>query len=62
MNETTPDALDQSPRGHSRRTFLRRAGVAGGTALVVCAGGLSYRAYDQGVFEVSEGGALRRLA
>lgn len=29
----------------------------GGTAVVVSAGGLSYRAYDQGVFEAGDGGA-----
>jgi hypothetical protein len=33
------------PVGHSRRAFLRRAGLVGGTALVVSAGGLSDRAY-----------------
>jgi hypothetical protein len=43
--------------GQSRRSFLRHAGLAGGTALVVSAGGLSYRAYDQGVLEEGEGGA-----
>jgi hypothetical protein len=36
---------------------LRRAGVVGGSALVVAAGGLSYRAYDQGVFDAGDGGA-----
>jgi hypothetical protein len=51
------DGPEQSVRGHSRRSFLRGAGLAGGTALVVSAGGLSYRAYDQGVFEAGEGGA-----
>jgi hypothetical protein len=43
--------------GVSRRVFLHRAGLAGGTAVVVAAGGVSYRAYDQGVFESGEGGA-----
>jgi hypothetical protein len=51
------DAPDQPGRGLSRRSFLRRAGLAGGTAVVVSAGGLSYRAYDQGVFEAGQGGA-----
>jgi hypothetical protein len=51
--EASPD----EPAGHSRRTFLRRAGIAGGTAVVVCAGGFSYRAFDQGVFEAADGGA-----
>ncbi len=41
----------------TRRSFLRGAGLAGGTALVVSAGGLSYRAYDRGVLEAGEGGA-----
>ena len=41
----------------SRRSFLRRAALVSGTVLVVGAGGLSYRAYDQGVFETGEGGA-----
>lgn len=43
--------------GLSRRGFLRKAGLAGGTALVVAAGGASYRAYDRGVFEPGDGGA-----
>lgn len=41
----------------SRRLFLRRAGLVGGTVVVVSAGGLSYRAYDNGVFGVGDGGA-----
>ena len=32
-------------------------GLAAGTALVVSAGGLGYRAYDEGVFQTGEGGA-----
>lgn len=44
-------------RRTTRRSLLRGAGFAGGTALVVSAGGLSYRAYDRGVFEAGEGGA-----
>lgn len=44
--------------GSSRRSFLRRAALVGGTVLVVGAGGLSYRAYDQGVFEAGRGGAF----
>ncbi len=43
--------------GSTRRAFLHRAGLVVGTALVVGAGGLGYRAYDQGVFEAGEGGA-----
>ena len=45
------------PATLSRRSFLHRAGLVGGTAVVVCAGGVSYRAYDRGVFEAGEGGA-----
>ena len=48
---------DRPAGGLSRRSFLRRAGLAGGTALVLSAGGLTYRAYDKGVFEAGEGGA-----
>lgn len=43
--------------GVSRRSFLRRAGLAGGTLVVVAAGGGTYRAYDNGVFEGGDGGA-----
>lgn len=42
--------------GVTRRAFLRRAGLAGGTLLVVAEGGGTYRAYDNGVFEASAGG------
>lgn len=45
------------PAGMTRRTLLHRAGLVAGTALVVGAGGLGYRAYDQGVLEAGEGGA-----
>ena len=41
----------------SRRSFLGRAGLAGGTTLVLGAGGLGYRAYDAGVLEPGGGGA-----
>ena len=50
-------ALNEPPDGVTRRSFLHRAGLVAGTALVVGAGGLGYRAYDQGVFETGEGGA-----
>jgi nitroreductase len=43
--------------GMSRRTLLRRAGRAVGTVLVVGAGAIGYRAYDQGVLEVGNGAA-----
>jgi hypothetical protein len=56
-SQAAADAPGQPVRGLSRRAFLRRAGLAGGTALVVSAGGLSYRAYDQGVLETGERGA-----
>lgn len=53
----SPDESGQPVQGVSRRSFLHRAGLVGATALVVSAGGLSYRAYDRGVFEAGEGGA-----
>jgi hypothetical protein len=49
-----PDLLRQE---HTRRSFLRRGGLAAGTILVVSAGGLGYRAYDEGVLQSGEGGA-----
>ncbi|MDQ5832725.1 MAG: hypothetical protein M3550_06675 [Actinomycetota bacterium] len=53
-----PQSAPPGPaQGTTRRSFLRRAGLAGGTAVVVSAGGLSYRAYDRGVFEAGKGGA-----
>ena len=52
-----PESERRSPAGVSRGTFLRRAGLGIGTVLVVGAGGLGYRAYDQGVLEVGEGPA-----
>lgn len=51
------DGPSSQGKGHTRRSFLRRAGLAGGTVVVLSAGGLSYRAYNQGVFEAGEGGA-----
>lgn len=53
-----PDAPPALPaRGFTRRSLLRRAGIAGGTVLVIGAGGMGYRAYDRGVFEAGEGDA-----
>ena len=55
-----PSADDEasfSPEGTTRRTLLRRGAIGGGTLLVVAAGGLGYRAYDEGVFQIGEGGA-----
>ena len=52
-----PPSAPDPPTGQTRRAFLRRAGLAGGTAVVLSAGGLSYRAYDQGVLETGDGGA-----
>jgi hypothetical protein len=48
---------DRSEKGHSRRAFLRRGALGAGTVLVVSAGGLGYRAYDEGVFQTGGGGA-----
>lgn len=56
-SETDPPPQRAPAHDLSRRSFLRRAGLAGGTALVVMAGGVSYRAYDDGVFEAGDGGA-----
>ncbi len=42
----------------TRRGFVSGATRAGGAALVVAAGGLSYRAYDGGVFEAGRGDAF----
>jgi hypothetical protein len=41
----------------TRRSLLRRGGLVAGSVLVVGAGGLGYRAYDEGVFQTGEGGA-----
>ncbi|MGZ4395089.1 MAG: Acg family FMN-binding oxidoreductase [Gaiellaceae bacterium] len=43
--------------GMSRGRFVRRLGLGLGTIAVVGAGGLSYRAYDQGVFQAGRGPA-----
>jgi hypothetical protein len=48
---------DAPPAAVSRGAFLRRAGLGIGTVAVAGAGGLSYRAYDQGVLEIGEGPA-----
>jgi hypothetical protein len=48
---------DRSEKAQTRRSFLRRGGLAAGTMLVVSAGGLGYRAYDEGVLQTGEGGA-----
>jgi hypothetical protein len=44
-----------SPAG--RWTLLRRGAIGGETLLVVAAGGLGYRAYDEGVLQTGQGGA-----
>lgn len=46
----------------SRRTLLRRAGLAAGTIAVGGTGALGYRAYDQGVFETGQGPAYEPWA
>jgi hypothetical protein len=57
----TQPPLDTPPpiggRGITRRDLLRRGATGGGTLLVVAAGGLGYRAYDEGVFQTGQGGA-----
>ena len=64
MLETSPPErpIDVPPAnavmvGMSRGHLLRRFGLAAGTIAVVGAGALSYRAYDQGVFQVGQGPA-----
>ena len=46
----------------SRRTLLRRAGVAAGTIAVGGVGALGYRAYDQGVLQLGQGPAYEPWA
>jgi hypothetical protein len=41
----------------TRRTLLRRAGLGAATVLVVGAGAVGYRAYDNGVFSTGDGAA-----
>jgi hypothetical protein len=53
--EGVPDAGDSG--GVTRRTLLRRGAIGGATLLVAAAGGVSYRAYDEGVFQSGDGGA-----
>ena len=56
--EARSPQFEQGPAvGVSRRGFVRRAGLAIGTVVVAGAGGLGYRAYDQGVLEAGEGPA-----
>jgi hypothetical protein len=47
--------------GVSRRSFLRRAGMAAATVFVVADAGLAYRAYEQGVFSEGRGPAFDPL-
>jgi hypothetical protein len=53
----TPGATSAQAREITRRSFVRRSGAVGGTALVVVTGGVGYRAYDEGVFQVGQGAA-----
>lgn len=48
---------DRADTAFTRRALLRKAGLAGGTVLVLSAGGISYRAYDNGVLTAGDGGA-----
>ena len=48
-----------APTMISRRELLRRVGLGAGTVAVIGAGGLAYRAYDQGVLEVGQGAAYQ---
>ena len=57
-----PDTAVTEPRDDdagrmTRETLLRRAGLGAGTVAVAGVAGLSYRAYDQGVFQVGQGPA-----
>ncbi len=49
--------VSSDAHGMTRRTLLRRGAIGGETLLVVAAGGLGYRAYDEGVLQTGEGGA-----
>ena len=61
MNEDPAGATDEppepGPQGMTRTAFVRRAGLSLGTAAVAGVAALSYRAYDQGVFQVGQGPA-----
>ena len=48
-----------APTMIGRRELLRRVGLGAGTVAVIGAGGLAYRAYDQGVLEVGQGAAYQ---
>jgi nitroreductase len=59
--DTVPSLADGAPVGPTGRLtrggFLRRAGLGAGSVLVAGTGVVSYRAYDQGVFQVGQGPA-----
>ena len=55
--ETTHESPEDELENMTRGTFVRRAGVGLATVAVAGIGALSYRAYDQGVFQVGQGPA-----
>jgi hypothetical protein len=62
IDRTTLAAPDSAPaapvRGLSRRVFLKRAGIGAGAVVIVAAGGVTWRAIDQGVFAPGAGPAF----
>jgi len=48
------------PSGMTRRTLLKRLGLGAGVVVVVAAGGVTWRAIDQGVFSPGTGPAYAR--
>lgn len=58
-NETsaTPVREPSVAPGLTRRSLLRRAGIAAETLAVAAVGGLGYRAYEEGVFSTGQGAA-----
>ena len=52
-----PATPEPPASGFTRRTLLRRGGAAAQTIVVLSAGGIGYRAYDEGVFSTGDGAA-----
>jgi hypothetical protein len=52
-----PATPEPPAAGLTRRSLLRRGGIAAQTIVVLSAGGIGYRAYDEGVFSTGDGAA-----